>query len=540
MNYVEVVEQSNLVSEAERARLISRALGRFYTPAAIGRELSASVWEVARRSLRPIMRIGDPFCGDGRLIVWLLECAAKDSSDTTRFVIDLWDYDRSAVENAAILVSRAADHLSLDVEIQTYVGDTYARALEKTDHFDVVVTNPPWDVIKPDERELRQLSVEDSALYIEGLRERDRFLAENYPLSQPSRKFSGWGTNLARCGSELALRLTRNSGVCGVVSPASLFADQVSAVLREWLFGEHKLSRLSFFPAEARLFENVDQPSVSYVVTKQKADQSPFHLSVYDNSGVQIATHAVAIPHEDLGRGGYVLPILFGPGPLALLPKFASMPTFSDLERDPNIGLWAGRELDETRHSTYLASEGRYLFVKGRMIDRFQFCEHPTRWVRCDGPRIPISADFVRIGWRDVSRPNQKRRMKATLIPAGWVTGNSLNVAYFREPDAQRTAAFLGFVNSFVFEYQVRAYLATAHMSLGTVRRVRLPILTAADTARLSEVVNECLSGSEINMQRSEVLVAKLYGLERHEFESVLHSFPKVTDQEIEQLIHLW
>ena len=59
----------------------------------------------------------------------------------------------------------------------------------------------------------------------------DGFMKSEFPISQPSRKFGKWGTNLARCGTEVALRTIKFSGVCGIVSPASLFNDQVSGAL---------------------------------------------------------------------------------------------------------------------------------------------------------------------------------------------------------------------------------------------------------------------------------------------------------------------
>jgi Alw26I/Eco31I/Esp3I family type II restriction m6 adenine DNA methyltransferase len=513
-------------------------MGRFYTPPAIGRDLAAVLWDVAHPTLGSLVRIVDPFCGDGRLIGWFLERAVERSvAPGTRFLIDLWDYDDSAVAVAAEMISLLVRKLSLESEIRTQVGDTFLHALGELSSFDVVITNPPWDVIKPDQRELRELSNDESAKYIMSMRERDRFLSTSYSISQPTKKFSGWGTNLARCGSELALKLTRAGGVCGVVSPASLFADQVSARLRKWLFEEHTLSHVSFFPAEARLFEDVDQPSVSFVALRQKSQGPTLSLNIFDNSGAREATHAVTIAQEELRKTGYVLPILFGPGPLSLLPKLAMLPTFADFEEDEAVGLWAGRELDETGHTNYLSTEGKYLFLKGRMIDRFQIREQPTRWVRPDGPRIPSTADFIRIAWRDVSRPNQKRRMKATLIPAGWVTGNSLNVAYFRHQNLVRTTALLGIMNSFVFEYQVRAYLATAHMSLGTIRKARLPLLRSEDTIQLANVVEKCLAGSDSDVRKMEVAVAKLYGLTREDFGSVLRSFPKVTQNEAKQLL---
>jgi Alw26I/Eco31I/Esp3I family type II restriction m6 adenine DNA methyltransferase len=161
------------------------------------------------------------------------------------------------------------------------------------------------------------------------------------------------------------------------------------------------------------------------------------------------------------------------------------------------------------------------------MIRRFGIAEAPTQYIDRAGPRVPKSADSWRLAWRDVSRPSQKRRVQAALIPPGWVSGNSLNVACFRNGELQRLKALLAVMNSLVFEFQVRAYLATAHISLGTVRKVRVPDL--ADRLlvnKLAALADNCLEHQPCSDMAFEKTIAEVYGLKAIEFE-LLTSFFK-------------
>src|SRR6202012_20063 len=99
-------------------------------------------------------------------------------------------------------------------------------------------------------------------------------------------------------------------------------------------------------------------------------------------------------------------------------------------------------------------------------VRRYGVADQPSLYVDETRVKLPRSVDHPRLAWRDVSRPNQKRRVQATLIPSGWVTGNSLGVAYDREGNLNRLAALLAIFNSLVFEYQLRASLSTGHISL--------------------------------------------------------------------------
>jgi Alw26I/Eco31I/Esp3I family type II restriction m6 adenine DNA methyltransferase len=394
-------------------------------------------------------------------------------------------------------------------------------------------------MLKPDHREMSSLRETEKLEYLEVLREQDAIVSDLYRVSNPSRRFSGWGTNLARTGAELSLRLINEGGVCGFVSPASLIADQRSEQLRNWIFTEHEVRDLAYYPAEARLFEKVDQPSITLVVlrTRRREDIPP----VVSKYNAKLEKSVVKIPlseWKDLANHGYVVPLQFGASLIGQLKEWKTLPRVLDLERDALQPLWAGRELDETDRQRYLADKGDYLFVKGKLIRRFEIAEQPLNYIRPGGPKIPKSAGFHRLVWRDVARPSQKRRMHATIIPPGWVAGNSLNVAYFQNADVDRLKALLAVFNSFMFEAQVRALSATGHISLGTVRQVRVPELSDMKIVnKLAVLTDQCLAGDSLARTRVEVAVSRLYGVNRVAFERIVKCFEKVDPTELSTLL---
>lgn len=515
--------------------LVVRATGRFYTHELIANHLVAAVVRELAEATQSSLKVVEPFCGDGRLVCCLLDAVHREtpSRKGRRWEIHLWDCDKAAVEIARRNVQECAERLREIVAVHTKTGNSFELASGHLGEFDVCLTNPPWEVLKPDRRELEHLDNGSSAEYIGLLRAQDELLGRLYPRSAPLRKFSGWGTNLARCGTEAALRLVRPGGVVGVVSPASLLADQMSESLRRWLFEEHRVSDLAYYVAEGRLFEGVDQPCITFVATAGERSDGIPSMSVFNKAHVRVP---VELDREDwtgLSQNGFVLPLQFGLGLLKLNARLRSLRTFGDLESVEASGLWAGRELDETGHQRFLNGTGDYLFVKGRMVRRFGMAETPSQFVSPSGPKIPKSADFHRLVWRDVARPNQKRRVHATLIPPGQVTGNSLGVAYYRDDDVRRLKALLAVVNSLVFEAQARTHLATAHVSLGAVRQVRVPRFEQEEVVgELASMVDKAMDGVAGAEAELEVLVARLYGLGREDFALLLDSFEKIDESE--------
>lgn len=524
--------------------LLVRTQGTFYTPPLIGQHLARVLAHVYSQSEKTPLRIIDPFCGDGRLVCWFLEALRSVAfSDSNSLCIHLWDLDASALAIAKEKVKATSTAQAFKVDLKDSHCDTFLQGPKNYGKYDIVITNPPWDVLKPDRRELKELDQASIAKYTEHLREQQNLLEELFPLSKPTRRFSRWGVNLSRCGTELSLRLLTPNGVLGIVAPASLLADQVSERLREWILKKYQIQNIAYFPAEARLFNRVDQAAVTIVASKYRESAprsfSPT-LSTYDRGGVLRIQEKFHIKQDLLQKINYVIPAHIGPRAISILNKFQDFHSFSELEGEIH-SLYAGRELDETRHRLFLTNKGKFLFLKGRMVGRFKIVEVPKQYIISDGPRIPDSVNFPRVVWRDVSRPTQKRRMQATIIPAGWVTGNSLNIAFFRLVTDEKLKALLAIMNSFVFEFQLRVFLATAHVSLGTVRKVKVPWPIPKKTLGiLADLTDRCMSGDKKALVEFEVLVAQLYELTKDEYELVLKCFAKLDKSEYNQLVQCY
>lgn len=520
--------------------LLKKASGRYYTGEPVGRRLADSVAAAAAK--RRILDEGeisvlDPFGGDGRLIDWLIQAWQRHQQPPVTWNVELWDLSDCGFETARQrLEALKASGVSLTYDLQAV--DSFKRA-DGCSQFDIVITNPPWELLKPDRRELKRLSSKSRTAYIAAMRQYDAWLASQYPISQPRRKFAGWGTNLSRVGLELSVRVTRPGGTIGAVMPASLLADDQSTALRKHILTSHAVTEVTYYPAEGKHYGTADVASVTLVMEAEQ--RPPAALAIQSIAGTAdrptVDSTEFPIDREQLESSEYVLPIAFGASLARLLVDLAGKhPTWADLESADLHGLWAGREIDETGSADWLVplTLGVAPFLKGRMVERFTTRESPTRGVGKTGWRPTASMAHERIVWRDVSRPNQKRRVIATIVPAGPAIGNSLGVAYFRDGGKKALRALLGVMCSTVFEFQLRAHLATGHVSLSSLRKVAVPSRDALESfAGLHRLVDAALAGDPAAEIAADAFVASVvYGVSRSDYEAILHLYKKFSAAE--------
>jgi len=517
---------------SDEAHFVKRATGRYYTGELVGRRLAQQVATTFHRAHPSASSIAvvDPFGGDGRLIEWLIEAWVGSAYPDVRWDIAIWDLDDVGFSQARERLKGVTARYGVKQRCSFKILDTFSEALKNRASFDLVLTNPPWELLKPDRRELEALTATQRAKYISQMRAYDEWLGEHYPLSQPRRKFAGWGTNLSRVGFEASLSLVRQGGVVGAVLPASFLADDQTTDLREHLLTRHTVHSAAYYPAEAKLYGSADVASIAVALTVRGKPAQSLTIGTHNTATCRLEQASIKLDLEALRKVDFVMPISFGAKSLALLNRCAQrFPTWLDLESSAADSLWAGREIDETGIARWLQPRSGHvpLFIKGRMIGRYATVEAPSQAVKKPDWSPPPSTRARRIAWRDVSRPSQKRRMIATLIEAGCVAGNSLGVAYFRDFAETPLLALLGVMNSVCFEFQLRAHLATGHVSLSSLRKVAVPSLAQLrreDTLAL--LVGEAISSADGAASKVDAYVARnMYRLTGEEYETILNGF---------------
>lgn len=517
--------------------LENRLNGRFYTPNFLTDQLVDLLIKSIPSFASQKVRLIDPFCGDGRLLIAFLHVAATSPKlKQSSFTISIWDNDAKAIENARKAIQECGKKLKTRVHVDALCCDAFLR--KERAAYDILLTNPPWKSLKPDRRELKTLSPEARAIYIDALREYDMRLAKLLPNSQPEKKFSGWGTNLSRCGLELSVELIRPGGWCGIVLPTSLFNDQVSASLRRWLVEESSIRYLLSFPAEARLFDSVDQPCTAALIKRTTDGGFSPQLSRFDSKRRLIEEAHLVLSEFELNQLSYTIPLDLSSEKIRLLLRLSTLPKLTSLCGDNKNSLWLGREWDETGYKKFTTGTGNIPFIKGRLVSRYNVPNQFTDFVSDKSRDLPLSSGHSRIAWRDVSRRSQERRMIATILPPECVTGNSLHVAYFKDGASNKLHALLGIMNSLTFEFQLRSRLGTGHVSLGSIREVRIPSFDSSIMIRclatLTKRVLRKTPGAEVAL---EVAVAHKYGLTRGEFISLLGFFDHLPASIREELL---
>lgn len=533
MQHIEGLKNTNSVIPDN---FVANATGRFYTSKLLATNLISSILDALGPTIgsRDSINIIDPFGGDGRLITWLIEEWNSRKLPKVRWNIELWDVDGDNLADFERLNRELLPHTT--VSVTTKIGDSFVNAKGFRGQFDLVITNPPWEILKPDTRELKVLNPDVASRYVQNMREYDQLLSSLYPLSQPLSKFAGWGTNLSRVGFEVSVELLKEGGVLGIIMPASFLADQQSTMLREDMLLKRTLSEVAYYPAEARLFDGVDTPIATLVVKNQQSTSVNPKITLYDKQIQILQSDKTTIDKNFLALNDYILPITMGV--YAVEPLIKLQEHFGPLSGYENMGdrsLWIGREIDETGVNKQLTDRlDAPLFIKGRMISRFQVA-HPLT-ARLDRDKLPKSVAFSKLVWRDVSRPSQKRRLILTIVPEGMVAGNSLGVAYFKDNSPEALRALLGVMSSLIFEFQLRCHLANGHVSLSALRKVYLPPREAYENnpdlqASVEDTLNDPLNATKVH--KLEAVVAKyVFGLSKSEFSKILRVFPTLTDVE--------
>ncbi|HQF54374.1 MAG TPA: ATP-binding protein [Fibrobacteria bacterium] len=431
-----------------------------------------------------------------------------------------------------------------DIEALTpfHWGYEFDEVLGKRGGFDAILTNPPWDIWKPNAKEFflahsasvtkKNMTVKDFERELPGLLAKPGVKAKwleylssfphvssyfrsapqfRHQISIVNGKKAGSDINLYKLFVEQCHTLLRDDGLCGMVIPSGIYTDLGTKALRELLFSKARIDALFGLSNEKFLFEEVHHAFKFCILSFQKGETTErFDASFRINPREAVgAEHLESFLHDPTVRLPVSVPLVrkLSPDSLSVM-EFKSDVDVAIAEkmlRFPQLGedvpgtwkLKLGNEFHMTSDAKGLFEEIRvkgYLpLFEGKMIHQFRadFSE-PRFWIEENKGRArlvgrtkdegqTVSYQIYRLAHRSIASATNERTMIAAILPPQSFYGNSLNATQELVPaDVLLYTAAL--MNSFCYDFSIRQSVSS-NLNQFYVMQVRVPRLTAKDPA---------------------------------------------------------
>ncbi len=443
--------------------------------------------------------------------------------------------------------------------------------------FDVVIGNPPWDVVKPNDREffdefqpgfskksrskrdkIKQKLLQDEEIqsqYEQYCEEISIFLdfakSDQYYRRQTSGRY-GHTYNTYKLATELSYNIASQDGVVSLLTPSGLSGEAGSVGLRKLILENAELDSFWSFKAKSNIFKGIDQQFCVHIYSKG-GETSEFRFADEINS---INEFERLYESEDIPLISAELVREAAPETYSLIPAREKLDV-SVLKRlyehplasseDTTFTVNPTRELDETKHRDYIIDEEtKYRYAKGK-------CVHPLHYdpeivdKYVDEELLESKSehyDQSRVVWRDIARPSLRRRIFATVVPPNCGVGNSLNYVVPEQTEQQKRY-LAAVMQSWVFEYRARQISTNSHMSMYVIRQTPVPRINESNSLfdDIVSSVDHILNTDPDNCNRNEILneidalVAHAYGLSESELEHVLSRFEKLEEDTADEIL---
>ena len=418
-------------------------------------------------------------------------------------------------------------------------GYEFDRIVGERGGFDVIITNPPWEVFKPNSKEFfadysdviskNNMRIEDFDVEQERLLQNTEIQAawldylSRFPhvssfyrsaaqfanqISIVNGKKAGTDINLYKVFTEQTHNLLRKGGRCGIVIPSGIYTDLGAKQLREVLFTQSQIDSLFGLSNERFLFEGVDHRfKIALLVFSKGGSTQKFEAAFRINPREAVApTQLDTFLHSESQHLQISVPLIrkTSPDSLSIAEVKSEMDvTISEkmlkfpLLGDAVPGKWAvkfGAEFHMTNDSHLFRTEpapGRLPLYEGKMIWQFaaSYAE-PRYWVdEKAGRQAVIGArgmdkgqkldyEYYRLAYRSVASSTNERTFISSILPRNVFCGHSLNVAVLE--DASDGLVVLSFLDSYIFDYIIRQKVTT-NLTMFFVYQTPFPRLTAGD-----------------------------------------------------------
>lgn len=443
--------------------------------------------------------------------------------------------------------------------------------------FDIILTNPPWGVFKPDTSFMA---------YYQGLfyQYAPQYIYQNFNLKTRTQRTP---VNLYKLFVEQSYNLLREGGYCGVVVPNGICTDQNTTGLRTLLFTRTEVTGLISFENRRRIFEELHPGFQFTLLTFTKGKSTTTFPAAFSRQAIEELDH---FPDPECGVLYLSADFLrrFSPETLSL-GNFRSQDDVSISEKMlhfPQLGgnfddTWNLRAapgiplLSISRLELAESGNDGLPLYEGKMIHQFTHVSaSPHYWAATERLAQQGQVTFSRVGgvqklwqasgyhgyhlcFRSIASSTDERTLIATILPPDVLVSDAIN--FIASPtDADVLLLLAAIFNSFIADFFVR--LRVSHrVTAFVISRLPIPHPTRQDklffpivtrAARLTCTSREfrdlweavmknswspdasARSFAEREQARAELdgLIAHLYHITEEEFAAVLNTFPLVPE----------
>jgi len=302
-------------------------------------------------------------------------------------------------------------------------GFEFDEILNKKGGFDAIITNPPWEIFKPQAKEFfaehsnlvtknkmtikefetkKDELLNDAEIKSAWLEYQSRFPHVNLYFRNSSQYFNQISfingekaksdINLYKLFLEQCFNLLRKNGECGIVIPSGIYTDLGAKQLREMLFNQTEITGLFGFENRKEIFEGVHRSFKFVVLTFRKGDTTqkfPSAFMRHETRELEGFPRVGALPMsvdlvKKLSPDSLSIMEFRNQTEIQIAEKMGSFPNLSE-EINDKWNLDVKREFHMTDDSYLfktLKSEGRLPLYEGKMIHQFtHLWEKPKYWL---------------------------------------------------------------------------------------------------------------------------------------------------------------
>ena len=421
-------------------------------------------------------------------------------------------------------------------------GFEFDEIINKRGGFDAIITNPPWEIFKPNSKEFMEefseLVSKKKMTIKEFEKEQAKLLKDpeiraawlkylsEYPhvsafyrsapqyknqISIIDGKKAGSDINLYKLFTEQCFNLLREGGYCGIVIPSGIYTDLGAKQLRQMLFTKCQINGLFCFENRKEIFEGVHRSYKFLVFSFEKGgitNTFPAAFMRHDvdelarfpkEGSISIAVDLI----QRLSPDSLSVMEFKSPLDVCITEKMLKHPLLGE-KYNGTWNLRLTREFDMTNDSDLFNTgpkAGRLPLFEGKFIHQFthQWEKVLRFWISENEGRAAILGRGIhdkglllgyqkyRFGIRAIGRTTDSRTLIVGPIPKHVFCGNSILVTDrgpqegrdFTDAEMVQLQAIL---NSFAVDFYIRQ-MVSANLNMFYIYQLPVPRLTEKDAA---------------------------------------------------------